>query len=104
VGSRPGHTIRLRLLKIAAEVRLSARRIWVRYSKATYFRRCLARPALLNDIVVSTELASSFAVGAIVFQQQGKFVPITQVIAVAETTVGRRLLVEKQPDAPLASF
>jgi len=28
------HTIRLRLFKIAAEVRLSARRIWVRYSKA----------------------------------------------------------------------
>ncbi|MBV8475520.1 MAG: IS1380 family transposase [Acidobacteria bacterium] len=28
------HTIRLRLLKIAAEVRLSARRIWVRYSNA----------------------------------------------------------------------
>src|SRR6202007_108034 len=27
-------TIRLRLLKIAAEVRLSARRIWVRYSRA----------------------------------------------------------------------
>lgn len=28
------HTIRLRLLKIAAEVRLTARRIWVRYSRA----------------------------------------------------------------------
>ena len=28
------HTIRLRLFKIAAEVRLSARRIWVRYSNA----------------------------------------------------------------------
>lgn len=28
------HTIRLRLLKIAAEVRLSARRVWVRYSNA----------------------------------------------------------------------
>jgi hypothetical protein len=27
-------TIRLRLLKIAAEVRVSARRIWVRYSRA----------------------------------------------------------------------
>ncbi len=27
-------TIRLRLLKIAAEVRLTARRIWVRYSRA----------------------------------------------------------------------
>jgi DUF1365 family protein len=27
-------TIRLRLLKIAAEVRISARRIWVRYSRA----------------------------------------------------------------------
>jgi Transposase DDE domain group 1 len=28
------HTIRLRLLKLAAEVRLTARRIWVRYSRA----------------------------------------------------------------------
>jgi hypothetical protein len=28
------HTIRLRLLKIAAEVRLTARCIWVRYSRA----------------------------------------------------------------------
>ena len=28
------HTIRLRLLKIAAEVRVTARRIWVRYSNA----------------------------------------------------------------------
>ena len=27
-------TIRLRLLKIAAEVRLTARRVWVRYSRA----------------------------------------------------------------------
>lgn len=27
-------TIRLRLLKIAAEVRISARRIWVRYARA----------------------------------------------------------------------
>ena len=28
------HTLRLRLLKMAAEVRVSARRIWVRYSNA----------------------------------------------------------------------
>jgi hypothetical protein len=28
------HTIRLRLLKIAAEVRVTARRIWVSYSNA----------------------------------------------------------------------
>jgi hypothetical protein len=28
------NTIRLRLLKIAAEIRLTARRIWVRYSRA----------------------------------------------------------------------
>jgi hypothetical protein len=29
-----GETIRLRLLKIAAQVRITARRIWIRYSSA----------------------------------------------------------------------
>jgi hypothetical protein len=35
-------TIRLRLLKIAAEVRLSARRIWVRYSRAYPWKNLFA--------------------------------------------------------------
>ena len=35
-------TIRLRLLKIAAEVRLSARRIWVRYSNAYPWKHIFA--------------------------------------------------------------
>lgn len=35
-------TIRLRLLKIAAEVRLSARRIWVRYSRACPWKNLFA--------------------------------------------------------------
>jgi hypothetical protein len=35
-------TIRLRLLKIAAEVRLTARRIWVRYSHAYPWKRIFA--------------------------------------------------------------
>jgi Transposase DDE domain group 1 len=34
MGRAQVETIRLRLLKIAAEVRLTARRIWVRYSRA----------------------------------------------------------------------
>src|SRR5436309_5906600 len=36
------HTIRLRLLKIAAEVRLSVRRIWVRYSNAYPWKHIFA--------------------------------------------------------------
>jgi len=46
------HTIRLRLFKIAAEVRLSARRIWVRYSNAYPWKDIFntAWPSLLNDI------------------------------------------------------
>ena len=43
---------RLRLFKIAAEVRLSARRIWVRYSNAYPWKDIFntAWPSLLNDI------------------------------------------------------
>jgi len=36
------HTIRLRLLKIAAEVRLSARRIWVSFSHAYPWKNIFA--------------------------------------------------------------
>jgi hypothetical protein len=35
-------TIRLRLLKIAAEVRLTARRIWVRYSHSYPWKNVFA--------------------------------------------------------------
>jgi hypothetical protein len=46
-------TIRLRLLKIAAEVRLTARRIWVRYSRAlpveSALRQRLRSPERLNQ-------------------------------------------------------
>ena len=36
------NTLRLRLLKMAAEVRLSARRIWVRYSHAYPWKQLFA--------------------------------------------------------------
>ena len=36
------HTIRLRLLKIAAEVRVTARRVWVSYSNAYPWKQMFA--------------------------------------------------------------
>jgi hypothetical protein len=43
-------TIRLRLLKIAAQVRITARKIWIRYAKAYPWKRASSRPGQLYAV------------------------------------------------------